>query len=104
LRVYLEEAAGAEILTLRMILETCSFPKAVRKSNNKHFVLFISIDNFSPRLETEEWISDMPSAADCKVAGIVCVCLVDRQKITELFLFFPRGLRHFFSFRPHFYL
>jgi hypothetical protein len=64
LRVYLEEAAGAEILTLRMILETFSFSKAGRKSNNKHFLLFIYIDSFSLRLETEEWISGRPSAAD----------------------------------------
>jgi len=96
LRVYLEKAAGAEILTLRMTLETCSFSKAVRKSNNKHFVLFTYIDSFSLRLETEEWISDRPSAADCEVAGAVCVCSADGQKIIEIFLFFPRGLRPFF--------
>lgn len=91
MRVYLEEAAGAEILTLRMILETltCSFSKSVGKSNNKHFLLFIYIDNFSLRLETEEWISDRPSAADNNVAGTLCVCLDDGQKITEIFVFFP---------------
>ena len=95
LRVCLEEAAGAEILTLRMILETCSFSKAVCKSKSRHFVLFIYIDSFSLRLETEEWISDRSSAVECKVVGTVCVCvcLVDGQKITKLSLFFSHGLR-----------
>jgi hypothetical protein len=83
LRVYLEEAAGAEILTLRTILETCSFSKAVTQIQQQALcVIYIYISTFffpAPR-KPEDWISDRPSAADRRVAGsplcvCVCVCL-----------------------------